>query len=85
MKWHKNQVSDKWQNSYKINKKIHFWGNPFLLLVDLFWKFIYRPTIVYNDIPLDTSLEDLKLLCREKPSSQVYRPTPKLMIKPDLF
>ena len=38
-----------------------------------------------SSLEANLSLEDPKQLCRQKPSSQVYLPTPKLIIKADLF
>ena len=65
--------------------------------MDLFWEISYiHPllsvmTLHYHrlyevsSLEANLSLEDLKQLCRQKSLSQVYLPTPKLIIKSDSF
>ena len=45
----------------------------------------YRRLYKVSSLEANLSLKDLKQLCRQQPPSQVYLPTPKLIIKPDLF
>ena len=54
---------------------------PLLSVMTLHYHRLYQISCLAANL----SLEDLKQLCRQKPPSQVYLPTPKLIIKPDLF
>ena len=54
---------------------------PLLSVMTLHYHTLYQISCLAANL----SLEDLKQLCRQKPPSQVYLPTPKLIIKPDLF
>ena len=45
----------------------------------------YHRLYQISSFEANLSVEDLKQLCRHKTPSQVYLPTPKLVIKPDLF
>ena len=54
--------------------------DPLLSVVTLQYHRLYQ----ISSLEANLSLEDLKQLWRQKPPSQVYLPTPKL-IKPDLF
>ena len=55
--------------------------DPLLSAVTLQYHRLYQ----ISSLEANLSLEDLKQLCRTKPPSQVYLPTPKLIIRPDLF
>ena len=54
---------------------------PLLSVMTLHYHRLYQ----ISSLEANLSLEDPKQLCRQKPPSQVYLPTPKLIIKPDLF
>ena len=54
---------------------------PLLSVMALHYHRLYQ----ISSLEANLSLEDPKQLCREKPPPQVYLPTPKLIIKPDLF
>ena len=54
---------------------------PLLSVMTLHYHRVYQ----ISSLEANLSLEDLKQLCRTKPPSQVYLPTPKLIIRPDLF
>ena len=54
---------------------------PLLSVVTLYYHRLYQ----ISSLEANSSLEDLKQLCRQKPPSQVYLPNPKLIIKPDLL
>ena len=54
---------------------------PLLSVMTLYYHRLYQ----FSNLEANLSLEDLKQLCRQNPPSQVYLPTPKLIIRPDLF
>ena len=54
---------------------------PLLSVMTLHYHRLYQ----ISSLEANLSLEDLKQLCRQKPPSQVYLPTPKLIIRSDLF
>ena len=54
---------------------------PLLSVMTLHYHRLYQ----ISSLEANLSLEDLKQLCRQNPPSQVYLPTPKLIIRPDLF
>ena len=55
--------------------------DPLLSVMTLQYHRLYQ----ISSFEANLSVEDLKQLCRHKTPSQVYLPTPKLVIKPDLF
>ena len=55
--------------------------DPLLPVMILYNNRLYQ----ISSLEANLILEDLKQLCRQKPPSQVYLPTPKLILKPNLF
>ena len=45
----------------------------------------YHRLYPISNLEVNLSSKDLKQLCRQKPPSQVYIGTPKLIFRPDLF
>ena len=54
---------------------------PIVSVITLYYDRLYQ---ILN-LEVDLSSEGMKQLCRQKPPSQVYIGTPKLITKPDLF